>query len=154
MKRDFRLELPEVDPQALLDDEQARERYEAAVRDAVRNESGWEVLSDAVLGQFSFQKLAMYDDYGRHATEIAEHEHCRRIAGDDSTPPPFAVTIPSPREIRRGSPSLETAYHPAVRFQPTRSDSRDQVGSQSCSRRATGNRQEPDDCQRHCRVPG
>ena len=96
MKRDFRLELPEVDPQTLLDDEQARERYEAAVRDAVRNESGWEVLSDAVLGQFSFQKLAMYDDYGRHASEIAEHEHCRRIAGDDSTPPPFAVAIPSP----------------------------------------------------------
>ena len=96
MKRDFRLGLPEVDPQALLDDEQARERYETAVRDAVRNESGWEVLSDAVLGQFSFQKLAIYDDYGRHATEIAEHEHCRRIAGDDSTPPPFAVAIPSP----------------------------------------------------------
>ncbi len=66
MKRDFRLELPEVDPQALLDDEQARERYESAVRDAVRNESAWEVLSDAVLGQFSFQKLAMYDDYRRH----------------------------------------------------------------------------------------
>ncbi len=96
MKRDFRLQLPEVDPQALLDDEQARERYETAVRDAVRNESGWEVLSDAVLGQFSFQKLAMYDDYGRHATEIAEHEHCHRIAGGDSTPPPFAVAIPSP----------------------------------------------------------
>ncbi len=50
MKRDFRLELPEVDPQALLDDGQARERYESAVRDAVRNESGWEVLSDTVLG--------------------------------------------------------------------------------------------------------
>ena len=61
----------------------------------MRHESGWEVLSDAVLGQFSFQKLAMYDDYGRHATKIAEHEHCRRIAGDDSTPPPFAVAIPS-----------------------------------------------------------
>ncbi len=95
MKRDFRLELPEADPQTLLDDEQARERYESAIRDAVRNESGWKVLSDAVLGQFSFQKFAMYDDYGRHATEIAEHEHCRRIAGDDSTPPPFAVAIPS-----------------------------------------------------------
>ena len=95
MKRDFRLELPEADPRALLDDEQARERDESAIRDVVRNESGWEVLSDAVLGQFSFQKLAMYDDYGRHATEIAEHEHCRRIAGDDSTPPPFAVAIPS-----------------------------------------------------------
>ena len=46
MKRDFRLELPEVDPLALLDDEQARERYETAVRDALRNESGWEVMSD------------------------------------------------------------------------------------------------------------
>ncbi len=99
MKRDFRLELPEADPQSLLDDEQARERYESAIREAVRNESGWEVLSDAVLGQFSFQKLAMYDDYGRHATEIAEHEHCRRIAGDDSTPPPFAVAIPSPAKF-------------------------------------------------------
>ena len=91
----FRLELPEVDPQALLDDEQARERYESEVRDAVRHESGWEVLSNTLLGQFSFQELAM-SDYGRHATEIAEHEHCRRIAGDDSTPPPFAVAIPSP----------------------------------------------------------
>ena len=36
------------------------------------------------------------DDYGRHATKIAEHDHCRRIAGDDSTPPPFTVAIPSP----------------------------------------------------------
>jgi len=99
MKRDFRLELPEVDPLALLDDETARERYETAVRDAVRNESGWGVWSDAVLGQFRFQKLAIYDDYGRHATEIAEHEHCRRIAGDDSTPPPFALAIPSPERF-------------------------------------------------------
>ena len=107
MKRDFRLELPEVDPQALLDDEQARERYEMAVRDAVRNESGWEVLSDAVLGQFSFQELAM-DDYGRHATEIAEHEHCRRIAGDDSTPPSFAVAIPSPARF-------DAEVHPSKR---------------------------------------
>ena len=48
-----------------------------------------------MLGQFRFQELAM-SDYGRHATKIAEHEHCRRIAGDDSTPPPFAVAIPSP----------------------------------------------------------
>ena len=35
-------------------------------------------------------------DYGRHATKIAEHEHCRRIAGDDSTPPSFAEVIPPP----------------------------------------------------------
>ncbi len=62
----------------------------------MRNESGREVLSDAVLGQFSFQKLAMSDDFGRHATEIAEHVYCRRITSDASTPPPFAVAIPSP----------------------------------------------------------
>ncbi len=31
----------------------------------------------------------------RHATEIADHVYSRRIAGDDSTPPPFAVAIPS-----------------------------------------------------------
>ena len=52
-------------------------------------------MSDAVLGQFRFQELAM-SDYGRHATKIAEHEHCRRIAGDDSTPPSFAEVIPPP----------------------------------------------------------
>ena len=48
-------------------------------------------------GRSVFKMLAMDDDDGRHATEIeiAEHEHCRRIAGDDSTPPPFAVSIPS-----------------------------------------------------------
>ena len=86
----------EVDPRALLDDEQTRESFESAVRDAVRHESGWEVWRDAVLGQCRFQKLAMPDDDGRHATEIAEHVYCRRIAGDDSTPPPFAVAIPSP----------------------------------------------------------
>ena len=97
MKRDFRLALPEVDPQALLDDAQARERYETAVRDAVRNESGWGVWSDAVLGQFRLQELATNDD-GRHATEIeiAKHVYCRRIAGNGSTPPSFAVAIPSP----------------------------------------------------------
>ena len=43
-----------------------------------------------------FKRSRRYDDYGRHATEIAEHVYCRRIAGDASTPPPFAVAIPSP----------------------------------------------------------
>ena len=105
MKRDFRLALPEDDPQALLDDEQARERYESAVRDAVRNESGWGVWSDAVLGQFRLQELATNDD-GRHATEIAKHEHCRRIAGDDSTAPSFAAAIPSPARF-------DTEVHPS-----------------------------------------
>jgi hypothetical protein len=72
----------------------------------VRNELGCELLSDAVLGQFSFQRLATYDDNGRHATEIAEHEHCRRIAGDDSTRPSLAVAIPSPGRF-------DTEVHPS-----------------------------------------
>ena len=39
MKRDFRLQSSAVDPQALLDDEPARESYETAVQVAVRHES-------------------------------------------------------------------------------------------------------------------
>ena len=101
LERDFREELPEVDPLALPDDEQGRERDESAVRDAVRNESGREVLRDAVLGHFSFQELAMDDDYGRPATEIAVPVHFRRIAGDVSTPPSFAPLL----KLRRAAAS-------------------------------------------------
>ncbi len=60
-----------------------------------------------MLGQFRFQELAMDDD-GRHATEIAKHVYCRRIAGNGSTPPSFAVAIPSPTRF-------DAEIHPSKR---------------------------------------
>lgn len=74
MKWNFRLQLPDVDPQSLRDDEQARERGTTLRFEMPRNESGWEAVRDAVLAQFSLQKLTKYDEYGRHESEIAEHE--------------------------------------------------------------------------------
>ena len=82
----------------------------------MRNESGWEVWSHAVLGQFRFQELAMGDD-GWHANEIAEHVYCRRIAGDDSTPTPLAVAIPPPARF-------DAEAHPSKRHTTLPCDAR------------------------------
>lgn len=42
----------------------------------------WEVVPEAALGVFNFQKLAMWEDLKRNADRVKSHDLCRAIAGD------------------------------------------------------------------------
>lgn len=107
LKRDFRLALPEPDGQQLLESSTARLEYLDLVRAAIQEQAAWAVIDEAVIGQFSFQKLAMYEDYSKNAAEIAQHEHCQRIAGSPSAPPLPRVECPKPNEF-------DDKLHPAT----------------------------------------
>jgi len=98
-RRDLRIDLPLPDVERFLEEEFFRDRYLDTVRKEIQDQQRWEVLDKAVLGQFSFQKLAMYEDYGKNAADIVQHPHCQRIAGDEHAPPAERVNIPAPTEF-------------------------------------------------------
>ncbi len=101
LKADFGLELPEfvgdesddgADPfqyieklQAILDGEPLAKR--------------WRLTPKVILGTFSFQKVAMWQDLGTNCEAIESHGLCRAIAGDPSALPQATTNLPSPDEF-------------------------------------------------------
>jgi hypothetical protein len=76
MKADHRVAFPQIED--LLDDPEDLsglfKEYAGIVADLVKHHRRWEVLTDpAALGNFHFQKLAMWEDLGRNAERIAAH---------------------------------------------------------------------------------
>jgi very-short-patch-repair endonuclease len=86
LRKSYGVTLPPPDESALLDDAAALDQHLKKIRRAVRAHDRWEIVEDAILGAFSFQKISMWDDLGRNRTAIASHDLCRRIAGDASAP--------------------------------------------------------------------
>jgi hypothetical protein len=110
LKTDFRLSLPAPDEAADTDDATWRTSYFAAVQRLIRNEPRWEVLDETALGTFNFQKLAMWEDLGRHADRIAAHDLCRAIAGDRSIALRIPSDLPHADELDRKTRPEDT-YH-------------------------------------------
>jgi very-short-patch-repair endonuclease len=114
---DFRLHLPALeDETADADDPNWRTRYFGAVERCVRDQPRWEVLDEAALGTFSFQKLAMWDDLGRNRDRIGGHDLCRAVAADP------AVTLSCPGDLPRAE-ELDRRAHPAQTFHILDADS-------------------------------
>ena len=59
------------------EDAECLPKYLAAVAECVKHVPRWEVVADAALGVFNFQKLAMWEDLGRNAERVKSHELCR-----------------------------------------------------------------------------
>ena len=83
LQTQFRIALPTAaehtpDPE----DPECLAKYLAAIADRVKHVPRWEVVADAALGAFNFQKLAMWEDLGRNAERVTAHPVCRAIAGD------------------------------------------------------------------------
>ena len=49
------------------------------VREAVKEQSGWEVVEDSVLGIFSFSKFVMWNDIHRHGAAVMENPIIRSL---------------------------------------------------------------------------
>ncbi len=85
LQTQFRIALPTAaehtpDPE----DAECLAKYLAAIAERVKHVPRWEVVSDAALGAFNFQKLAMWEDLGRNAARVTAHPVCRAIAGDSA----------------------------------------------------------------------
>lgn len=83
LKNNFNVVLPEL-PDDGFESGNDRLMWLNTVREAVTSQPRWTVDDDAVLGVFSFQKLAMWQDLRDNKAAVAEHPLCRAIAGDES----------------------------------------------------------------------
>jgi len=108
---DFRLRLPTPEDEPGGDDDRDwRTEYLAAVERCVRDYPNWEVLDEAALGAFNFQKLAMWEDLGRNQDQIKAHDLCRAIAGDDSVSLRVPADLPAAGELDEKTRSQETHH--------------------------------------------
>jgi very-short-patch-repair endonuclease len=80
---EFRLRLPSgADADISTDGPNGLGAYLERVADLVRELPRWGVVSQAGLGLFNFQKLAMWQDLKKNSGRIEAHDLCRAIAGD------------------------------------------------------------------------
>ena len=73
------------------------------VREAIKEQPGWEVVEDAMIGIFSFTKFVMWNDIHTHASAVMDNELVRsliegRLMMDETTEPMDARKMD--REIR------------------------------------------------------
>lgn len=74
LRRNYKIELPELPDSAALDENYDVQKFFAAVAEVVSNQKGWTVKNDIYLALFSFQKLVMYKDLERNAENLAAHK--------------------------------------------------------------------------------
>ncbi len=100
LRSDFNVTLPgEAEVKLDPDDPACRSGYFDAVRQAIAVVPRWEVIDEAALGTFNFQKLAMWEDLDRNKDEIARHSLCRAIAGDRAALTDAPDDLPGERDL-------------------------------------------------------
>lgn len=136
MYSNFAIRLPEI-PEQEEDQQEAesgssrrRYRYYAGIQNAIRHQERWEVLDECVLGIFSFQKIAMWEDLGKNRDQIMEHDLCRAVAGDHS----IRVQVPEgmPKAVE-----LDKAAHPTTTYHILDSDSSQHEAIEAAKRGAS-----------------
>jgi very-short-patch-repair endonuclease len=101
LSTNYRLTLPDI-PDNGLENPGERAAFLQAVADLVQgpeSHSRWEVQDRVILGPFSFQKLAMWQDLGNNRERIASHDLCRSIAGDLTASVSNGGDLPSPSDF-------------------------------------------------------
>jgi len=106
LKSQFGIELPELPPLADLEAAGARTDFLDRVRDAIQDSPRWEVIDAVVLNNFTFQKIAMWRDLGDNWEQIANHNVCQAVAGDESSAVSDSVDLPSPEEFDEKVPPM------------------------------------------------
>jgi hypothetical protein len=105
----FSLHFPKLQEETPeLDDPAWRTRYFEEVRRAVHHQPRWEVLDEAALGIFAFQKLAMWEDLGRNLDRIKAHDLCRAIARDPTVELRFPSDLPTSEQLDQTTRPDET----------------------------------------------
>ena len=137
MSNNFSIRFPEL-PDAEDDDQEAenggssrwRYRYFAGIQNVIRHQERWEILDECVLGIFSFQKIAMWDDLGKNKDQITEHDLCRAVAGDQS------IRVKAPDGLPRAE-DLDKVSHPTTTYHILDSDSSQHEAIEAAKRGAS-----------------
>lgn len=107
-----------------------RYRYYAGIQNVIRHQERWEILDECVLGIFSFQKIAMWDDLGKNRDQIIEHDLCRAVAGDHS------IRVKVPEGLPRAE-ELDKVAHPKTTYHILDSDSSQHEAIEAAKRGAS-----------------
>ena len=130
LRTQFRIALPTAAEHPLdPEDPECLAKYLAAVAERVKHVPRWEVVSEAALGVFNFQKLAMWEDLGRNADRVKAHLVCRAIAGDT------AVSLVPPSDLPTAD-KLDEAVPPAQAIHILDADSSQHEAIEAVKRRA------------------
>jgi very-short-patch-repair endonuclease len=108
---DFRLSLPVPEDNLGDADEPAwRLDYFGEVERCVRHLGRWDVLDEAALGTFSFQKLATWEDLARSRDRIEAHDLCRAIAGAPGVALRCPADLPKAEDLDREADPKQTFH--------------------------------------------
>jgi very-short-patch-repair endonuclease len=116
MSNSFAIRFPDLPDAEDTDSADWRLRYFAAIQNAIRHLTNWEVLDECTLGIFSFQKIAMWDDLGKNQDHIVDHDLCRAVAGDQTGHLKASEKMPKAHE-------LDGIAHPSVTYHILDADS-------------------------------
>ena len=97
----FNIKIPEINTSQESDSAELKRDYFKEVKKAIKNQSKWELEDKCTLGIFSFQKMAMWDDIGKNASQIMGHDLCRAIAGDKSVELSTFNDLPKAEDLDR-----------------------------------------------------
>ncbi len=130
LRTQYRIALPSAEDHGLdPDDPECFAKFLAAVTERIKHVPRWEVVAEAALGVFNFQKLAMWQDLGRNGERIKAHPVCRAIAGDT------AVTLQSPADLPTAD-QLDSLESPGAPVQILDADSSQQEAIEAVKRGA------------------
>ena len=130
MSNNFAMRFPDLPDGEDGDSPTWRLRYFAAIQNAIRHQTNWEIHDECTLGIFSFQKIAMWDDLGKNQDQIVEHDICRAIAGDQSVHLKVPEGLPRARD-------LDAVAHPAMTYHILDSDSSQHEAIEAAKRGAS-----------------
>lgn len=122
MLNNFSIKLPEykLSDQADGEGESSQyfnvSNYFVSLEKIIKNNVNWKVLDDCVLGIFSFQKIAMWEDLNKNKGQITKHDLCRAVAGDP------LVRVDVPHDLPRAG-ELDKKAHPTTTYHILDSDS-------------------------------
>jgi very-short-patch-repair endonuclease len=80
LKRTFGITLPELADPASIPDDYDLQQFFAAVGEAVKDQTGWQVTTEIYLGLFAFQKFVMYKDLDGNGGAFGAHRLVRQLA--------------------------------------------------------------------------
>ena len=96
----FGIRLPEIDEEPLLESVSQVLSFMREVRERIEEHPRWELLDEVLLGNFAFQKLAMWNDVEVNKGAIAEHPVCKALAGENEEPlAPDGVSPPRASQL-------------------------------------------------------
>ncbi|MGD0767001.1 MAG: DUF4011 domain-containing protein [Tepidisphaeraceae bacterium] len=109
LRSDFRLTLPQINEEELLESSDALESLLLQVESAIAGHERWQVQRKVGLGTFAFQKISMWQDLLKNEGRITSHPLCRGIAGDASQLPASDISDVLKSDLDQTAPP-ETNY--------------------------------------------